>query len=237
MITMVNSRGREEQFTPIPLKGKVINLVGKRFGKLAVQELLGRNRNGKVKWLCKCDCGKKVPVEGFYLRNGHTVSCGCRQSEKNIELRYIHGMSQSNEHSIYRKMIDRCHQPKNPSYKYYGAKGVSVCNRWILGEEGLNGFQCFYKDMGPRPSKEYSLDRFPDYNGNYKNGNVRWATRKQQARNTKATLRFMWNGKMMSFPDICDLMKIKRSIAYARIKMGWDLQRAVTQINRNSKIR
>lgn len=223
---VTNSRGGVETITEIPIGGRVINITGRRFGKLTVLRLLGRNRNGKVKWMAKCDCGNEVPVEGFYLRNGHTVSCGCKQAEKNHELRYIHGMSQTNEHSIYRKMIDRCHRPTETSYPFYGAKGITVCDRWRFGEDGLNGFQCFYQDIGKRPSLMHTLDRIKNLQG-YRPGNVRWATRKEQARNTSRTRKFMWDGKMTALSDICDQEGVSRSTVYARIRMGWSIVDAV----------
>lgn len=71
----------------------------------------------------------------------------------------------------------RCSQPRNNSWQWYGKKGVKVCARWE------RSFKAFFEDLGPRPTPEHSLDRYPDRDGDYKPGNVRWATSDQQAAN------------------------------------------------------
>jgi hypothetical protein len=74
----------------------------------------------------------------------------------------------------------RCYNPAAQSYQYYGALGVTVCERW------RSDFAAFLHDMGPRPGPGYSIDRFPNNSGNYEPGNCRWATAKEQARNRRA---------------------------------------------------
>jgi hypothetical protein len=82
------------------------------------------------------------------------------------------------EYSIWRQMRQRCSNSRNTSYKLYGGRGISVCARW-------DTFENFLADMGRRPSPQHSLDRFPNNDGNYEPGNVRWATAKQQANNRR----------------------------------------------------
>ena len=76
-------------------------------------------------------------------------------------------------------MIERCSTPTHQDYAGYGGRGITVCQRW------RDGFLNFLSDTGRRPSEHYSLDRYPDNDGNYEPNNVRWATAKQQARNRR----------------------------------------------------
>jgi hypothetical protein len=71
-------------------------------------------------------------------------------------------------------MIDRCYLKTAPNYRYYGGKGVTVCDRWRYGEDGKTGFQCFEADMGERP-EGLTLDRIDPFQ-NYEPENCRWAS-------------------------------------------------------------
>ncbi len=84
----------------------------------------------------------------------------------------------SPEYQAWKNMKQRCLNPKHPQYKHYGARGISVCARWM-------SFESFLKDVGPRPSADLSLDRYPNNDGNYEPGNVRWATMSEQAFNRR----------------------------------------------------
>lgn len=88
-----------------------------------------------------------------------------------------HGKSGVDMYSTWVGMKQRCTNPKADKYRHYGAKGVKVCDRW------LNSFQHFVDDMGEKPSPQYSLDRYPDKEGDYKKSNCRWATQQQQVMN------------------------------------------------------
>jgi hypothetical protein len=76
-------------------------------------------------------------------------------------------------------MKDRCYNPNVEGYKYYGGRGISICQEWI------EDFEAFYQYMGPKPSPDHSIDRWPNGDGNYEPGNVRWATNTQQSQNRR----------------------------------------------------
>lgn len=81
---------------------------------------------------------------------------------------------QTAEYSCWYQMIRRCENPKSHIYKYYGGRGIGVCERW------RHSFTNFLADMGMRPSPKHSIDRYPDNNSNYRPDNCRWATIQQQ---------------------------------------------------------
>ena len=155
--------------------GRLIDLTGMRFGRLIV---LKRDPNTSiglpVKWICKCNCGNISKVQGGNLKSKSIVSCGCYIQE----VRTTHGKSNILEYKIWQGILDRCNNSNCKNYFHYGGRGITVCERW------KNSFENFYKDMGPRPSDKYSIDRI-DNNGNYQPSNCKWSSRKDQARNTR----------------------------------------------------
>lgn len=79
-------------------------------------------------------------------------------------------------------MRQRCLNPKHSSFKDYGGRGIAICQRWLRGDGARSGYECFFADMGQRPSKGHSIDR-RDNDGNYEPSNCRWATAIEQAAN------------------------------------------------------
>jgi hypothetical protein len=119
-----------------------------------------------------------------------------------------------------------------PCYKNYGGRGITVCSRW----QGQDGFTNFLTDMGPRPSLEYTLDRFPDNNGNYEPGNCRWATRKQQARNSRKNHLETIGGATKVMSEWMETAAVCSSGVKARLKRGDTFESAVTTPSEKQKI-
>lgn len=154
-----------------------VNRSGKRYGRLTAIAATDKRSGTHIVWKCICDCGKTVDVSGDCLNRGATRSCGCL----NAESRKTHGMRGVAEYSIWIAMRQRCNNPKNKSYFYYGGRGISVCDRWNCAETGLPNFM---EDMGPRPSKRHSIDRINN-DGDYEPINCHWATLEQQRSNQR----------------------------------------------------
>lgn len=160
---------------PIRTNSLLQDLTGQRFGRLVVVER-SDNRGGRVSWLCRCDCGTESTVRGHNLKRGTTISCGCATG-KFADTR---GISNMPEYACWRSMIERCTRPGHNSYRNYGGRGITVCERW------RNDIRAFLADMGPRPSSAHSIDRYPNRDGNYEPGNCRWATQTEQVHNSRS---------------------------------------------------
>ena len=158
--------------------------TGNRYGNLVVLERSFSNKNdSRARWLCQCDCGLTSIVAGNSLRIGKTKSCGCQRYEHLMTQKHskIHGMYQHPIYRVWVGMTARCLNPDHPDYKYYGARGISVCKLWL--ESPRPFIDWIDENLGIRP-EGYSLDRI-DNEGNYEPGNLRWATIKQQNNNRR----------------------------------------------------
>lgn len=118
-------------------------------------------------------------------------------------------------------MVKRCTNPKQQSYRYYGGKGVTVCDRWLAG------FENFLADMGERPDG-MTLDRYPNASGNYEPGNCRWATPRMQQSNTSANVLLEFNGETKHISEWARSLGTHRETLVGRLRRGWSVERALT---------
>jgi len=204
-----------------------VDLTGRRFGRLVVLGLGPRGRRGVRKWLCRCDCGTEKPIRGGALTWGETVSCGCFQREQVAALarrRSTHGHAArgaaSRTYKTWNAMLQRCTNPKSPNWARYGGRGIAVCRRWYL-------FENFLADMGERPPGK-SIDRYPDKNGNYEPSSCRWATAREQLRNTRRNKWLTVGGEPIVLTEAASRAGISINGLKARLAKGWSPDDAAT---------
>lgn len=189
--------------------GNFIDLTAKRFGRWTVLYQKGKANDGHLYWECICDCGTKAMVDGRALRRGVSKSCGCLARELTVIRNLTHGRTKTPTYSVWRDMRSRCQRKADTCYRYYGGRGISVCERW-------NSFENFLEDMGERPDG-LTIDRI-DNNGNYEPDNCRWATRKEQSRHTRQNKMITYQGKSQCLTDWASELSVNKITLAYRLK-------------------
>lgn len=201
------------------------DITGQTFSRLKVIQRHGTNSDMKATWLCRCDCGTEKVISGKELRSGKIKSCGCLNSENTSARNFKHGLAVRGEkhplYSTWGRIKDRCHNPSCSDYYLYGDKGVSMCDKW------RNSFLAFIADVGERPPGT-SIDRYPNKDGNYEPGNVRWGTDEMQANNKRNNHVLEFNGKTMSVMMWARETGIHHQTILYRLKHGMSVEAALT---------
>lgn len=238
--------GHEQNISVSKLKGiskccrkcvcqsRVKSLIGKRYGRLLVIKRGINDNSNHTRWECQCDCGNIVIVGRSGLTSGTTKSCGCLLREKLEKgMRLNHGLAcHENRHPLYSRynnMIDRCYNPKNSNYSNYGARGITVCEDWL----GENGLQNYINDLYPTYKNGLTLDRIDNNKGYFKN-NVRWATIKQQNRNSSNCKILEIDGNRGTIGELCEIYQINVGCVRGRLDRGWALKDALTRQSNES---
>lgn len=195
---------------------RVIDLVDRRFGRLLVRSRASANTpSGQAQWNCTD------------LRNMHTTSCGCFHTQITAAIadkhNKTHGLTLDPVYGIWRNMLARCHNPKHKSFQSYGGRGIGVCQEWLR-------FDRFYSDFGhSRPSCNHSIDRWPNNNGNYEPGNVRWALPAEQQNNRRDTVLITHQGETLSIAQWSRRVGISAACIGQRLRSGWPQHAALTE--------
>ena len=202
-----------------------IMIAGERFNRWTVLRPYGMLGKYHTVW-CRCDCGTEQEVRESHLRAGASKSCGCSNRAP-----LTHGMAgrlddkgaRVPEYRTWGHIIQRCTNPNHPGFRGYGARGITVCDRW------RESFAAFYEDMGPRPSSKHSIDRI-DNDGGYEPGNCRWATKKTQSRNTSTNRLLTFRGRTQSLAAWAEETGISQFTLSTRVNtLGWSVERALTE--------
>lgn len=188
--------------------GKKVEMIGKRFGRWVVLERHSTNKNGTIRYLCKCDCGVVKDVSGVLLRNGQSSSCGCYNKEIISNPNRVRG---TKLYGLYLAIKRRCCNPKCKEYKNYGGRGIRMCDEWS------NGFFKF-KEWALKNGYKSGLwiDRINN-DGNYEPSNCRWATPKEQANNKRTNHLFTYNGETHTIKEWSEAKNINYGTLMQRI--------------------
>lgn len=189
-----------------------VDHAGCRYGRWTVLEK-APHIGVRTAWRCRCDCGTTRVVSTNHLVSGKSGSCGCLKAEKCSKAHRSHGSSETLEYGIWCRMKRRCDNPNDQDWSRYGGRGIRVCARWIAS------FVAFRDDMGPRPSPSHSVDRI-DVNGNYEPGNCRWATSKEQGRNTRRNRIVSYRGRQMTLVEAVEISGLNYGTVKWRLQNG-----------------
>lgn len=192
-----------------------IDLTEQRFGRWLVLERGENTSYNHPRWWCMCECGNKKLVKGSILRKGQSKSCGCLNIDIHrqvcIERNTKHNLSKTKVYAVWVNIRQRCNNPNNNGYVKYGAKGITVCERW-------NSFDNFLADMGHPPTPKHSIDRIDGTKG-YSPDNCRWATQKEQQNNRLNNYVISYKGERFTLMQLSEKLGIGRKSLKKRLKM------------------
>jgi hypothetical protein len=196
---------------------RLVDIVGQRFGRLVV--LRRAPTLTKPAYLVRCDCGTEKIIRGDHLRAGRVKACGADMH------RQQHGQTASYaktaEYTAWSNMVARCRPGTHPHTGRYGARGITICKQW------RDSFEAFFADVGKRPSPQHSLDRINN-DGDYEPGNVRWATRAQQQRNTRKTIFLVFDNERLPVSVWAERLGISRSKILWRARNGYPIEQILS---------
>lgn len=203
---------------------KLVDLTGREFGTLTVQHRHIVAGDKRTYWWCKCACGVEKPVWAPNLKRPN-VTCGCGKTERirKVSLKHGHsvGYKKSRTYRCWVNMLSRCGNQAVWQYKYYGGRGIKVCDRW------RESFENFLADMGECPPgmtierEKNDLDYEPD--------NCRWATKAEQNLNKRNNRRLTLNGVTKTLVEWAGVLGCKPYVLSGRLRQGWSEERTLTQ--------
>ena len=197
------------------------DLSGKKFGRLTVIRFLKpEERDGKRHtWLCQCDCGKTVQVEGSRLIDGHTRSCGCLIADfiGNLNKKYKH--TSRRLYTVYKGMLTRCYNKKHREYHNYGKRGIVVCQEWL---DDFDNFAEWAYENGYKDDADFhecTLDR-KNVDEGYNPTNCRWVTNQVQQNNRRDCIYAEYNGEVHTCMEWSKILGVTYQKLQYHLKRG-----------------
>jgi len=194
--------------------GNYLDISGECYGDLMALDVVGSDGPSRaMMWQYRCVCGHVGEMRSDKLRSKAHKCWHGQVKGATIE----HWLT----YKSWVRMRERCYRESHPHYADYGGRGIVVCDRW------RESFADFLKDMGPRPSSDYSIER-RDVNGNYEPSNCCWATDAEQRANKRNTLTVTFaDGTVAKIVDLAAEASVSRETLYGRIKRGWPIEKAL----------
>lgn len=198
------------------------NLEGQKFKNFTVLELSEeKSERGTRKWRCQCICGNiRYILASELKREKGQKSCGCIAIKNIRKARTTHGMSNTRLYSVWEGMKRRCMNSNSTNYKYYGGRGIKICEEWLKFE----GFMEWSLANGY--DDKLSIDRI-DGNRNYEPSNCRWTTKGVQANNRSNSIKLCHEGEYVPISFLADKYEIPNGTLRARVNAGWSVEKSI----------
>lgn len=203
------------------------DLTNQKFGMLTVLKRV-ENVGKNTMWLCKCDCGNETVTCGGRLVSGTTKSCGCLKLKG---YNWKHEGSNTRIYNIWYSMKQRCYNPNCHAYKWYGARGILMCEEWLC-ENGFENFRDWSLLNGYE--EHLTIDRINN-DGNYEPSNCRWATYREQGNNKSINRIIEYGGESHTLSEWSEITGIKTATLHNRIKKGWSYEKCIETSVRSHK--
>lgn len=189
---------------------------------LVVTERAENTKHGGTRWVCRCDCGKVTIADGKALKSGNTKSCGCRG-------RKYRSTEHHRLYQVWLTMVGKCSNPKHKTYKYYGARGISVCSNWMSFDNFADWmFSHGYDESLPRGCQ--TIDRI-DNDGDYEPDNCRIISIKEQQRNKRSNANVVYNGKSVCASEFAETLNANYELVRVLIANGYTADEVKCVVN------
>jgi hypothetical protein len=190
------------------------SLIGKKFNMLTIVSYKKKGKYNCNYFVCKCDCGNTTEIRANHLLHDNQFSCGC------IRTKYTNRTIGNAIYDTWNRMMHRCYDTKHHKYARYGARGIKLCDEW------KNNYDTFYNwAINNGFQLGLSIDRINN-DGNYEPSNCRWATRKQQMRNTSRTKYLTYKGETRSMAEWCEILNLNYDKVASRLHRGKTVDQA-----------
>lgn len=205
---------------------RALDLTGVRSGRLVAIKR-AENKNRYTTWLCKCDCGNECIVRTSDIVRKHTTSCGCKEQERI----FTHGRTGERLYVVWNEIKYRCYNQKSKAYKYYGARGIKLCDEWRHDYESFRSWAYANGYEEDAPKYKCTIDRI-DVSGDYSPSNCRWVDMYVQANNTVRNHYITLNGETHTITQWSRITGLSRSTIHKRLKKKNSTPESVLSLER-----